>query len=73
MCFMVGNDFLPHLPNLHINSNALPILYKVYKTVLPKLDGKRAIKSFENEIIFLLFVKIHKNFVLYPSNYSQAT
>lgn len=39
MCFMVGNDFLPHLPNLHINSNALPILYKVYKSVLPKLDG----------------------------------
>lgn len=40
MCFMVGNDFLPHLPNLHINSNALPILYKVYKSVLPKLDGE---------------------------------
>lgn len=39
MCFMVGNDFLPNLPNLHINSNALPILYKVYKSVLPKLDG----------------------------------
>lgn len=40
MCFMVGNDFLPNLPNLHINSNALPILYKTYKTVLPKLDGE---------------------------------
>lgn len=39
MCFMVGNDFIPHLPNLHINSNALPILYRVYKTVLPKSDG----------------------------------
>lgn len=40
MCFMVGNDFLPHLPNLHINENALPTLYKVYKSVLPKLDGE---------------------------------
>lgn len=40
MCFMVGNDFIPHLPNLHINSNALPLLYKVYKKVLPQLDGK---------------------------------
>lgn len=40
MCFMVGNDFLPNLPNLHINSNALPILYKVYKSALPKLDGE---------------------------------
>lgn len=39
MCFMVGNDFIPHLPNLHISSNALPILYKAYMEVLPKLDG----------------------------------
>lgn len=43
MCFMVGNDFIPHLPNLHINSNALPLLYKVYKSILPKLDGKTLI------------------------------
>lgn len=40
MCFMVGNDFIPHLPNLHISSNALPLLYKIYRTVLPKLDGE---------------------------------
>lgn len=39
MCFMVGNDFIPHLPNLHISSNALPILYKAYMDVLPDLDG----------------------------------
>lgn len=39
MCFMVGNDFIPNLPNLHINSNALPILYKTYMEVLPTLDG----------------------------------
>lgn len=40
MCFMVGNDFIPHLPNLHISSNALPLLYKIYRNVLPKLDGE---------------------------------
>lgn len=39
MCFMVGNDFIPHLPNLHINSNALPTLYRTYREVLPELDG----------------------------------
>lgn len=39
MGFMVGNDFIPHLPNLHINENALPTLYKVYMDVLPELDG----------------------------------
>lgn len=39
MCFLVGNDFIPHLPNLHIAHNALPILYQAYVDVLPTLKG----------------------------------
>ncbi|XP_045534425.1 5'-3' exoribonuclease 1 [Papilio machaon] len=39
MGFLVGNDFIPNLPNMHINNDALPILYKTYMTVLPTLDG----------------------------------
>uniref|UniRef100_A0A8D3B2I1 5'-3' exoribonuclease 1 n=1 Tax=Scophthalmus maximus TaxID=52904 RepID=A0A8D3B2I1_SCOMX len=39
MGFLVGNDFIPHLPHLHINHDALPLLYKTYITVLPSLGG----------------------------------
>lgn len=39
MGFLVGNDFIPHLPNMHITNGALPILYKAYMDVLPTLDG----------------------------------
>lgn len=39
MAFFVGNDFLPHLPNLHINEGALSLMFKVYKTILPKAGG----------------------------------
>ena len=39
MGFLVGNDFIPHLPNMHINKGALPELYDTYKSVLPKLGG----------------------------------
>ncbi|KAG7166243.1 5'-3' exoribonuclease 1-like [Homarus americanus] len=39
MGFLVGNDFIPHLPHLHINKEALPILYRTYKDVMPELDG----------------------------------
>ena len=39
MAFFVGNDFLPNLPNLHINEGALALMFKVYKTVLPKAGG----------------------------------
>ena len=39
MAFFVGNDFLPNLPNLHINEGALAWMFKVYKESLPKLGG----------------------------------
>lgn len=38
--FLVGNDFIPHLPHLHINKGALHDLYSTYKRILPKLGGK---------------------------------
>ncbi|KAH3732989.1 5'-3' exoribonuclease 2 [Pelomyxa schiedti] len=39
VCFMVGNDFLPHLPTLDIREGAIETLTNLYKTVLTKLDG----------------------------------
>ncbi|CAH2107035.1 unnamed protein product [Euphydryas editha] len=39
MGFLVGNDFIPHLPNMHISNDALPLLYMTYMTVLPTLSG----------------------------------
>lgn len=39
MAFFVGNDFLPNLPNLHINEGALALMFKVYRSVLPKAGG----------------------------------
>lgn len=39
LCIFVGNDFLPHLPNLHINEGALGLLFDIYKKVLPHAGG----------------------------------
>uniref|UniRef100_A0A0A9XX62 5'-3' exoribonuclease 1 n=1 Tax=Lygus hesperus TaxID=30085 RepID=A0A0A9XX62_LYGHE len=39
MGFLVGNDFIPQLPNLHIGNNALHSLYQSYIEILPTLDG----------------------------------
>ncbi|KAF9926111.1 5'-3' exoribonuclease 1 [Linnemannia zychae] len=39
MCLFVGNDFLPHLPNLHIAEGALSLLFNIYKKLLPTLGG----------------------------------
>lgn len=40
MGFLVGNDFIPNLPNMHINHGALPDLYRIYSKLLPSLNGE---------------------------------
>jgi 5'-3' exoribonuclease 1 len=39
LSYFVGNDFLPHLPGLHINEGGLTILFENYKKVLPQFNG----------------------------------
>lgn len=39
LAFFVGNDFLPNLPNLHINEGALALQFRTYKKILPKAKG----------------------------------
>lgn len=45
MGFLVGNDFIPHLPHLHISHDALPLLYKTYINVLPSLGGEMCTRA----------------------------
>ena len=36
MGFLVGNDFVPHLPNMHIKQDHLPLIYQSYSKVVAK-------------------------------------
>ncbi|KAI9217115.1 XRN 5'-3' exonuclease N-terminus-domain-containing protein, partial [Blastocladiella britannica] len=36
LSLFVGNDFLPHLPNLHINEGALSTMFNIYKEVMSR-------------------------------------
>lgn len=39
MGYLLGNDFIPHLPNMHIHAESMLYLWDTYHVVLPKLDG----------------------------------
>lgn len=39
LALFVGNDFLPHLPNLHIHDGALSLMFNIYKKTLMDSDG----------------------------------
>ena len=39
ICFLVGNDFIPHIPHFHIHKNALPKILEVYQSAILKMDG----------------------------------
>lgn len=39
LALFVGNDFLPHLPNLHIHEGAIGLMFSLYKKMLPTCEG----------------------------------
>ena len=57
MGFLIGNDFIPHLPHLHIAQDALPTIWATYKEQLPKLGGYLNDKGKINMFRLELFLK----------------
>ncbi|PUZ62863.1 hypothetical protein GQ55_3G020900 [Panicum hallii var. hallii] len=39
ICFLVGNDFIPHIPSLETHECAVDLLIEVYKTTFSKMGG----------------------------------
>lgn len=59
MCFMLGNDFIPHSPALNIRTNGLTILLELYKTLFSNNEFLTNITS--KQIYWSNFKKfIHK-------------
>lgn len=58
ICFLIGNDFIPHIPHFHVHKNALPRILEVYQATLLKLDGYMNEKGVLNLKRFKIFAKV---------------
>ncbi|XP_066342493.1 5'-3' exoribonuclease 3-like [Miscanthus floridulus] len=39
ICFLIGNDFIPHIPSVEIHEGAIDLLLEVYKQAFNKMGG----------------------------------
>lgn len=54
MCFILGNDFLPHLPSLKIKEGGLNRVIECYKLTQAELKGQNLVKDMEYNFDFLI-------------------
>ena len=56
MGFLVGNDFIPHLPHMHIKQDHLPLIYSHYSKVIPQCGDYLTTRAKINIPVFEKFV-----------------
>ena len=66
LCFFVGNDFLPHLPSLHIRDGAIDGLIYLYNRIFYKLGGylteNGKVVLYRVDLIMLELAKIEEEY-----------
>lgn len=77
LSFLLGNDFLPHIPHLKIKNNGLDYVLKNYKYLLKKFNNRYLIenKKFNMEFLQLLLHNLSKieNFPIEENNYKPQS
>ena len=50
-CYLLGNDFLPHSPSMHINDESMDLLFKAYNNIEGDLTTVRHVNTGINNTV----------------------
>lgn len=61
ICFLLGNDFLPHSPSLHIGEGSIDYLLECYGNTMSEFKNNQSLIDDNNNINITIFKKLLEN------------
>ncbi len=72
LCFLIGNDFLPHIPGIDISNNSINDLLNIYVDIF-SIRQKHLVEDFKINFIFIkqIITRLYSNEYIYLKDYQK--
>lgn len=72
LCFLIGNDFLPHIPGIDISNNSINDLLNIYIDIF-SIRQRYLVEDYKINFIFIrqIITRLYSNEYIYLKNYQK--